>query len=83
MRCLIVALNTVLVPLAPALGQTTSPPFCGYEWMSWWGPFHMLVPLLFLGLVIAGVIILVGKLWPDEQRHRMGARVARRAICQG
>lgn len=74
MRYLIIALNTVLVPLAPALGQSTSPTSCGYEWMSWWGPFHMLVPLLLLGLVIAGVIMLVRKLWPDDQQHRTAGR---------
>ncbi len=74
MRYLIIAFNTVLVPLAPALGQTMSATPCGYEWMSWWAPFHMLVPLLFFGLVIAGVIILVRKLWPDEQRHRISSR---------
>ena len=74
MRYLIIALNTVLVPLAPALGQTASPTVCGYEWMSWWGPFHMLVPLLLLGLVIAGVIILIRKLWPDRQQYRTSSR---------
>ncbi len=45
-----------------------------HEWMWWWGPWHMLMPLLFLGLIVAGVIFLVRKLWPDEQRHFGGSR---------
>lgn len=45
-----------------------------HEWMWWWGPWHMLMPLLFLGLIVAGVIFLVRKLWPDEQRHFRGSR---------
>lgn len=42
--------------------------------MSWWAPFHMLVPLLFFGFVVVGVIVLVRKLWPDEQRYGPSTR---------
>lgn len=70
MRFLLIALGLVLAPLAAARAQTTSPLSCSYEWMSWWGPFHMLIPLLLLGLVVVGGIVLIRKLWPDEQRSR-------------
>ena len=42
--------------------------------MWWWAPFHMLIPLLFLGLVVGGVVVLIRKLWPDEQRQLGGSR---------
>jgi putative membrane protein len=75
MRYLIMAFSLVLAPLASARAQNASPFSCGAEWMSWWAPFHMLVPLLFFGLVIVGVIVLVRKLWPDEQRYGRSTRV--------
>lgn len=34
----------------------------------------MLIPLLFLGLVVGGVVVLIRKLWPDEQRQLGGSR---------
>lgn len=71
MRYVAIALGTVL---APAGAQTGSPLSCGYEWMSWWGPLHMLIPLLFLGLVVVGVIVVVRKLWPDGQRPETSRR---------
>lgn len=52
--------------IAPAFAQSTSPPWYGHEWMWWWGPLHMLIPLLFFGLVVAGVIVLIRKLWPES-----------------
>ena len=45
-----------------------------HEWMWWWGPFHMLIPLLFLGLIVTGVIVLVRKLWPEDERRFRGSR---------
>lgn len=59
----------LLAPLAPASAQSPQPTYYGQEWMWWWMPFHMLVPLLFFGLLVAGVIFLVRKLWPDDHRH--------------
>ncbi len=67
--------SIVLAPVAPALAQSTGPGWPMHEWMWWWGPWHMLMPLLFLSLIVAGVIFLVRKLWPDEQR-RFGANRA-------
>ena len=58
----------------PAFAQSTSPSWYGHEWMWWWAPFHMLIPLLFLGLVVGGVVVLIRKLWPDEQRQLGGSR---------
>lgn len=73
--------KTLVLPLAlvPALAvsasaQTNPQGWSMHEWMWWWGPWHMLMPLLFLGLIVAGVIFLVRKLWPDEQRHFRGSR---------
>ncbi|MBL6651927.1 MAG: hypothetical protein ISP49_10065 [Reyranella sp.] len=74
MRYLIMAFCLVLAPLASARAQNASASSCGAEWISWWAPFHMLVPLLFFGLVAVGVIVLVRKLWPDEQRHRTSSQ---------
>jgi putative membrane protein len=70
MRFLLIALGLVLSPLAAARAQTASPLSCSYEWMSWWGSFHMLIPLLLLVLVVVGGIVLIRKLWSDERRPR-------------
>lgn len=48
--------------LAPVLAQTAPSTWYGHEWMWWWAPFHMLMPLLFFGLLFAGVIVLIRKL---------------------
>lgn len=58
-------LGGVLAPVAPVLAQTPGPTWTGHEWM-WWGPWHMLMPLLFFGLIIFGIIALVRYLWPGE-----------------
>lgn len=61
-------IGIVPVLIAPALAQTTGPTWYGHEWMWWWMPFHMLMPLLFFGLLIFGFIALVRKLWPSDYR---------------
>lgn len=66
--------SILLASVAPALAQSTSPTFYGHEWMWWWGPWHMLMPLLFLGLVVTGVVVLVRKLWPEDERRFRGSR---------
>ena len=40
--------------------------------MWWRGPWHMLMPVLFLGLIVAGIIILVRKRWPEDNRAPSG-----------
>ncbi|KAB2942381.1 MAG: SHOCT domain-containing protein [Hyphomicrobium sp.] len=50
--------------VAPALAQTPGPGGPGYEWMWWWGPWHMLMPLVFFGLIVFGIVALVRYLWP-------------------
>lgn len=57
-----------------AFAQTTAPSWPVHDWMWWWGPWHMLMPLLFLGLIVAGVIVLVRKLWPEDDRRVLGRR---------
>lgn len=66
--------SIALGSMPSASAQTTGPAWYGHEWMLWWMPFHMLMPLLFFGLLITGVIVLVRKLWPDEQRHAPSSR---------
>ena len=74
MRRFFLALGLVPMLLAPASAQSSSPPWYGHEWMWWWAPFHMLIPLLLLCLLIAGLIVLVRKLWPDEHRYESRSR---------
>lgn len=59
-------LSAVLTPVAPALAQTPGPGWSGHEWMWWWGPWHMLMPLLFFGLIVFGIIALVRYFWPGQ-----------------
>ncbi len=73
-RTAVVLGSIILAPVAPAFAQSTGPGWYGGEWMWWWMPFHMLMPLLFFGLLIAGVIVLVRKLWPDDHRHGASGR---------
>lgn len=73
-RTLVLALALVPALAVSASAQTNPQGWSMHEWMWWWGPWHMLMPLLFLGLIVAGVIFLVRKLWPDEQRHFRGSR---------
>jgi putative membrane protein len=37
------------------------------QWMGWWMPFHGVLSLLFLALVIAGIVALVRS--PRDGRH--------------
>lgn len=68
MRSSIAVFGMLLAPLAPAIAQSPQPTYYyGHEWMWWWMPFHMLIPLLFFGLLVAGVIVLIRKLWPYDQ----------------
>lgn len=73
-KTLVLALALVPALAVSASAQTNPQGWSMHEWMWWWGPWHMLMPLLFLGLIVAGVIFLVRKLWPDEQRHFRGNR---------
>jgi putative membrane protein len=34
----------------------------------------MLIPLLFFGLMLAGVVVLIRRLWPEEERRRSSSR---------
>ena len=67
-------LSALLVPgvISPALAQSTGPNWSMpmHEWYWWWGAWHMLIPLLFLGALIAAVIVLVRRLWPAEPRSQ-------------
>lgn len=67
-------LAAMLVPVAnaPALAQSTGPNWSMpmHEWYWWWGAWHMIIPLIFLGALIAGVVVLVRWLWPDEIRSQ-------------
>lgn len=40
----------------------------------WWASFHMLTPLLFHGLVVASVIVLGRKLWPEQRPSTSSSR---------
>ena len=73
-KTLVLALALVPALAVSASAQTNPQGWSMHEWMWWWGPWHMLMPLLFLGLIVAGVIFLVRKLWPDEPRQFGGSR---------
>lgn len=74
MRLFPLVLCLTLASLTPALAQTPSPTFYGHEWMWWWMPFHMLMPLLFFGLMVAAVLVLIRMLWPDDHRRGTSSR---------
>lgn len=74
MRRLALFIGVGLALSAPALAQTTAPTWYGPEWMWWWAPFHMVMPILFFGLLIVGAIVLIRKLWPDEERRASSGR---------
>lgn len=69
-----VAAALLLTFAGPVLAQSGAPAWPMHDWMWWWGPWHMLMPLLFLGLIVAGVIVLVRKLWPEDDRRAPGRR---------
>ncbi len=78
-------LGAMPTPLASALAQTPNPAWPGHEWMWWWGPWHMLMPILFFGLIIFGVIALVRYLWPGEapQERRRALDVLNERYARG
>ena len=82
-RFLKTLLSGLLVPAAtaPALAQSTGQnwPIPMHEWYWWWGPWHMLIPLIFLGVLVAAVVVLVRWLWPDE-RHPSVSLSGNRAL---
>lgn len=71
---LALTLALLLAFAGPVFAQTTAPSWPMHDWMWWWGPWHMLMPLLFLGLTVAGIILLVRKLWPEDAPRLRGSR---------
>jgi len=54
--------------------QTPVPYWPMHDYMWWWGPWHMLMPLVVLGLIVAGIVFLVRHLWPGSGvAYRRGA----------
>ena len=54
--------------------QAPAPYWPMHEYMWWWGPWHMLMPLVILGLIVAGIVFLVRHLWPGSSApHRRSA----------